>query len=89
MAISNITTPRTMSIDAMRPVLEGASPFLSFILTTRAGIFDPVAVVVSDMRFLRGGWNSALPQKLPGAKHYIADAFSMLLSSPTKQKYSL
>ena len=59
MAISNITTPRTMSIDAMRPLLEGVSALLSFMLTTSAGIFDPVAVVVSDMRLLRGGWNSA------------------------------
>jgi hypothetical protein len=47
MAISNITTPRTMSIEAMRPVLEGVSALLSFMLTTSAGIFDPVAV--SDM----------------------------------------
>jgi len=40
-------------------MLEGVSALLSFMLTTSAGSVDPVAVVVSDMRFLCGGWNSA------------------------------
>jgi hypothetical protein len=51
MAISNITAPRTMSIEAMRPVLDRAMVFVSFIPTAAVVIPDPVAVAVLDMRY--------------------------------------
>src|ERR1051326_7902644 len=88
MAISNITTPRTMSMDAMRALLAGASALLSLILTTRDGVLDPVAVVVSDMRFLCGGWNSA-HRRMPGREALYSRRMFHTFVIACKQKNAL
>jgi hypothetical protein len=88
MAISNITTPRTISIDAMRPVLEGVRALFSLILTTRAGIFGPVAIV-SDMRLSGADGNSAYRRNAGAQITIQADAFSRLSSSLAKEKKRL
>jgi hypothetical protein len=52
MAINNITAPRTMSIETIRPVLDGVTVLLLSIATAVPGILGPVAIVVFSMQYI-------------------------------------
>jgi hypothetical protein len=52
MAINNITAPRTMSIETIRPVLGGVTVLLLSISTAVFRILGPVAIVVFNMQYI-------------------------------------